>query len=250
MRNSVHDSVHTSLHTLVHMTGGGVALAIPRLVLASGNAGKLREFKRLLAPLGIEVIAQSELGIPEADEPYSTFVENALAKARNACARAKLPALADDSGVCVRALGGAPGVHSAYYAGAAKDDARNNAKLIATLSGIVDRRAHYACVLTLLRHEHDPEPIVAQGTWHGTIIDEPRGTGGFGYDPHFLDAETGLTGAELTLERKNELSHHGKAIRALIARLASEGDSPSAPLATTAAADVAPSKARSAADDR
>jgi XTP/dITP diphosphohydrolase len=195
------------------------ALGIPRLVLASGNAGKLREFHRLLAPLGIEVIAQSELGIPEADEPYSTFVENALAKARNACARTKLPALADDSGICVRALGGAPGVHSAYYAGAAKDDSRNNAKLIAALAGIADRRAHYACVLTLLRHEHDPEPIVAEGAWHGTIIDEPRGRGGFGYDPHFLDAETGMTGAELPLERKNELSHRGKAIRALIARL-------------------------------
>ena len=200
--------------------------AIPRLVLASGNAGKLREFRRLLAPLGIEVIAQSELGIPEADEPYSTFIENALAKARNACVRAKLPALADDSGVCVRALGGAPGVHSAYYAGGAKDDARNNAKLVAALAGIADRRAHYACVLTLLRHEHDPEPIIAEGTWQGTIIDEPRGTGGFGYDPHFLDSETGLTGAELSLERKNELSHRGKALRGLIARLETEAIEP------------------------
>jgi XTP/dITP diphosphohydrolase len=206
------------------MAGGGGALGIPRLVLASGNAGKLREFRRLLAPLGIEVTPQSDLGIPEADEPYSTFVENALAKARNACARSGLPALADDSGVCVRALGGAPGVHSAYYAGATKDDARNNAKLITALTGIADRRAHYACVLTLLRHEHDPEPILAEGAWHGTIIDEPRGTGGFGYDPHFLDAETGMTGAELPLERKNELSHRGKAIRALMARLAADAD--------------------------
>ena len=202
---------------------GGAALDRPRLVLASGNAGKLLEFHRMLAPLGIAVIAQSELGIPEADEPHSTFVENALAKARNASARAKLPALADDSGICVRALGGAPGVHSAYYAGGSKDDARNNAKLIAALAGIADRRAHYACVLVLLRHEHDPEPIVAEGSWHGTVIDAPRGTGGFGYDPHFLDAETGLTGAELSLERKNELSHRGKAIRALIARLLGEG---------------------------
>ena len=204
------------------MVRGGPALGISRLVLASGNAGKLREFHRLLAPLGIDVIAQSVLGIPEADEPYSTFVENALAKARNACARANLPVLADDSGVCVRALGGAPGVHSAYYAGKAKDDAGNNAKLIAALAGVSDRRAHYACVLTLLRHEHDPEPIIAEGTWHGTIIDEPRGTGGFGYDPHFLDDETGMTGAELPLERKNELSHRGKAIRALIARLVAD----------------------------
>jgi XTP/dITP diphosphohydrolase len=217
----------------VSKNGGGVALAIPRLVLASGNAGKLREFKRLLAPLGIEVIAQSELGIPEAAEPYSTFVENALAKARNACARAKLPALADDSGVCVRSLGGAPGVHSAYYAGAAKDDARNNAKLIATLSGIVDRRAHYACVLTLLRHEHDPEPIVAEGTWHGTIIDEPRGTGGFGLRPAFSRRGDRLDGRGAHARAQERAARIvAKAIRALIARLASEADSPSAPLAT------------------
>ena len=135
-----------------------------------------------------------------------------------------MPALADDSGVCVRALGGAPGVQSARYAGEPRSDARNNAKLIAALAGIADRRAHYACVLTLLRHDADPEPIVAEGTWHGTIVDTPRGTAGFGYDPHFLDASTGLTGAELPLERKNELSHRGKAIRALIARLALEAD--------------------------
>lgn len=203
---------------------GGMVRLIPRLVLASNNAGKLREFHRLLAPLGIEVIAQSALGIAEAEEPHGTFIENALAKARHASARAKLPALADDSGVCVRALGGAPGVQSARYAGEPKSDARNNAKLIAALAGIADRRAHYACVLTLLRHDADPEPIVAEGTWHGTIVDTPRGTAGFGYDPHFVDAATGLTGAELPLERKNELSHRGKAIRALIARLALEAD--------------------------
>ena len=201
-------------------------LLIRRLVLASSNAGKLREFNRLLAPLGIEVIAQSAFGIPEADEPHATFVENALAKARHACVYAKLPALADDSGICVRALAGAPGVQSARYAGEPKSDARNNAKLIAALAGIADRRAHYACVLALLRHEADPEPIVAEGAWHGTIVDTPRGTGGFGYDPHFLDAATGLTAAELPLERKNELSHRGKAIRALIARLAIEADHP------------------------
>jgi XTP/dITP diphosphohydrolase len=192
---------------------------IPRLVLASGNAGKLREFRRLLAPLGIEVIAQAELGIPDADEPHMTFVENALAKARHASAHAKLPALADDSGVCVRALGGAPGVLSARYAGEPKSDARNNAKLIAALADVADRRAHYACVLALTRHAADPEPIIAEGVWHGTIIDAPRGSGGFGYDPHFLDSATGLTGAELPLERKNELSHRGKAMRVLIERL-------------------------------
>ena len=197
-------------------------IVLPRLVLASGNFGKLREFHRLLAPLGIDVVAQSELGIPEADEPHVTFVENALAKARHASALAQLPALADDSGVCVSALGGAPGVQSARYAGEPKSDARNNAKLVAALAGVADRRAHYACVLTLVRHDRDPEPIIAEGAWHGTVIDAPRGAGGFGYDPHFLDAATGLTAAELPLERKNELSHRGKAIRALIARLAAE----------------------------
>ena len=195
-------------------------MAIPRLILASNNEGKLREFRRLLEPLAIDVIAQSEFGIPEADEPHVTFVENALTKARHASAHAKLPALADDSGLCVRALGGAPGVQSARYAGEPKSDARNNARLIATLQGVADRRAHYACVLALVRHADDPEPILADGAWHGTIIDTPRGSGGFGYDPHFEDAATGMTGAELPLEQKNELSHRGKAMRALIAMLA------------------------------
>jgi XTP/dITP diphosphohydrolase len=193
--------------------------ALRRLVLASGNEGKLREFRRLLAPLGIDVVAQGELGIPEADEPHVTFVENALAKARHASARAQLPSLADDSGVCVAALGGAPGVQSARYAGEPKSDARNNAKLVEALRGVADRRAHYACVLVLVRHADDPEPLIAEGQWHGRIVDVPRGSGGFGYDPHFEDLATGLTGAELPLERKNELSHRGKAMRALIARL-------------------------------
>jgi XTP/dITP diphosphohydrolase len=200
-------------------------IAFPRLVLASGNAGKLREFRRLLAPFGIDVVAQSALGITEADEPHVTFVENALAKARHASSHAKLPALADDSGICVRALAGAPGVQSARYAGEPKSDARNNAKLVAALAGVADRRAHYACVLTLVRHERDPEPIIAEGAWHGTVIDAPRGAGGFGYDPHFLDAATGHTAAELPLERKNELSHRGQAMRALIARLMTEDGS-------------------------
>lgn len=192
---------------------------LSRLVLASNNEGKLREFRRLLAPLGIEVVAQGELGIAEADEPHSTFVENALAKARHASANAKLPALADDSGICVDALGGAPGVQSARYAGEPKSDARNNAKLVAALRGEGNRHAHYTCVLVLVRGADDPEPIITEGRWHGTIVDEPRGNGGFGYDPHFRDDETGLTGAELPLERKNELSHRGKAMRALIAQL-------------------------------
>ena len=191
-----------------------------RLVLASNNAGKLREFRRLLAPLAIDVVAQAELGIAEADEPHLTFVENALAKARHASAHAKLPALADDSGVCVAALAGAPGVQSARYAGEPKSDARNNEKLVAALQGVADRRAHYACLLVLVHHAGDPEPIIAEGDWHGSIVDAPRGDGGFGYDPHFLDATTGLTAAELPLAQKNELSHRGRALRALIAKLA------------------------------
>ncbi len=192
---------------------------ISRLVLASGNEGKLREFRRLLTPLGVEVIPQSVLGIPEAEEPYATFVENALAKARHASALASLPALADDSGVCVAALGGAPGVHSARYAGLPPSDARNNMKLVAALQDVADRRAHYYCVLVLVRHAADPEPLLAEGAWHGTIVDKPRGSGGFGYDPHFLDETSGLTGAELPLEQKNEVSHRGKAIRDLLAKL-------------------------------
>ena len=195
-----------------------------RLVLASSNAGKLREFRELLSPLGITVIAQQELGIADADEPHATFVENALAKARHASLQAGLPALADDSGVCVTALAGAPGVQSARYAGEPKSDARNNEKLIAALAGVADRRAHYACVLVLVRHAQDPEPVITEGRWHGTIVDAPRGGGGFGYDPHFQDLATGMTGAELPRERKNELSHRGKAMRALLAKLAEGGD--------------------------
>jgi len=194
---------------------------IPRLVLASGNAGKLREFRRLLTPLGIEVIAQADLGIEETAEPHHTFVENALAKARHASRLADLPALADDSGICVDALNGAPGVHSARFAGEPPSDARNNAKLVEMLAGVDDRRAHYYCVLALMRSGDDPEPILTDGRWDGAIIDLPRGSGGFGYDPHFLDDQTGLTGAELPLERKNELSHRGKAIRSLVSLLKS-----------------------------
>ena len=192
---------------------------MPKLVLASNNPGKLREFRRLLEPLGISVIAQSDLGIAEADEPHPTFIENALAKARHAAQHSGLPALADDSGVCVAALGGAPGVLSARYAGEPKSDARNNAKLIADLSGITARDAHYTCVLVLVRHAADPEPMIAEGYWDGVVIDAPRGTGGFGYDPHFLDPMFGMTGAELALEQKNEISHRGKAMRLLIERL-------------------------------
>jgi len=195
---------------------------IGRLVLASGNQGKLREFRRLLAPLAIDVVAQAELGIGEADEPYATFVENALAKARHASAASGLAALADDSGICVAALGGAPGVISAHYAGEPRSDARNNAKLVAALQGVADRRAHYACVLVLVRRADDPEPVIAEGRWHGRVIDTPRGDGGFGYDPHFVDAASGLTGAEMALADKNAVSHRGVAMRALIERLRAE----------------------------
>jgi XTP/dITP diphosphohydrolase len=195
---------------------------VQKLVLASNNPGKLREFRRLLEPLGIMVIAQNELGIPEAEEPHLTFIENALAKARHASQLSNLPALADDSGICVDALGSAPGVLSARYAGEPKSDARNNAKLIADLAGIARRDAHYTCVLVLVRHADDPEPMIAEGVWDGVVIDTPRGTGGFGYDPHFLDPKHGLTGAEFPLEQKNEISHRGKAMRLLIERLKSE----------------------------
>ncbi|MBK6395020.1 MAG: non-canonical purine NTP pyrophosphatase [Betaproteobacteria bacterium] len=159
------------------------------------------------------------LDIPEADEPHATFVENALAKARHASLLSSLPALADDSGICVAALGGAPGVLSARYAGEPKSDARNNAKLVAAMRGVADRRAHYACVLVLVESAEDPEPVIAEGRWHGRVIDAPRGTGGFGYDPHFEDLASGLTGAELPLERKNALSHRGKAMRELLTKL-------------------------------
>lgn len=196
--------------------------ALTRLVLASGNEGKLREFQRLLTPLHIDVVPQAELGIAETDEPHATFVENALAKARHASRLCQLPALADDSGICVAALRGAPGVQSARYAGEPRSDRRNNAKLIAALAGIADRRAHYYCMLALIRHGDDPEPILAEGRWDGTIIDAPRGRGGFGYDPHFLDAESGMTGAELPMAQKNERSHRGQALRALLARLVRE----------------------------
>ena len=195
---------------------------ITRLVLASQNAGKLREFQRLLTPIGIDVIPQSELGIAEADEPFMTFIENALAKARHASAASGLPALADDSGICVAALAGAPGVLSARYAGEPKSDVRNNVALIDALRGVTDRRAHYYCVLVLVRHAQDPQPLIAEGVWHGVVVDTPRGSGGFGYDPHFQDIDSGLTGAELPLAKKNEISHRGKAMRRLMARLRDE----------------------------
>ncbi len=190
-----------------------------QIVIASGNPGKLREIARILQPLGIEAKPQDAYGVPDCPEPHVTFVENCIVKARNAAAHTGLPALADDSGICVDALNGAPGVYSARYAGEPKSDARNNQKLIAALRGVADRRAHYYCVMVYLRHADDPQPIIAEGVWHGEIIDEPRGDGGFGYDPHFWVPEFGLTGAEMRMEDKNAVSHRGQALRALAEKL-------------------------------
>lgn len=190
-----------------------------KLVIASNNAGKLREIAEILAPLGIETIPQRALAVPEADEPFSTFVENALAKARHAASATGLPALADDSGICVDALDGGPGVHSARLAGEPKSDARNNACLLNLLAAHADRSAHYYCVMVLMRHGGDPRPVIASGEWHGEILRAPRGSGGFGYDPLFLDPASGKTGAELSPDEKNRISHRGKALAALVAAL-------------------------------
>lgn len=190
-----------------------------KIVLASNNAKKLKELSALLTPLGIQLIPQGELGVPEAEEPHHTFLENALAKARHAAQLTSLPALADDSGLCVKALGGAPGVQSARYAGEPKSDARNNEKLLAALTGVADRRAHFVSLLVLVRHGDDPQPLVAEGEWHGEIIDQYRGEGGFGYDPLFYVPAEKATAAELSAEVKNRLSHRGQAMARLLERL-------------------------------
>jgi XTP/dITP diphosphohydrolase len=192
---------------------------VKSIVLASGNPGKKAEIEQLLSPFGTRVITQVELGITEAEEPYETFFENALAKARHACFATRLPALADDSGLCVEALGGAPGVRSARYAGEPKSDQRNNEKLLAELSGHDDRRAHYVCVLVLMRGPGDTQPLVAEAEWHGEIAHAPRGRGGFGYDPYFFLKEWGKTAAELAPDEKNRISHRGQALQKLLALL-------------------------------
>ena len=190
-----------------------------RLVLASNNAGKLKEFAQLLAPIGFDLHPQGEFNVPEAEEPFGTFVENALAKARHAARLIGLPALADDSGVCVNALGGAPGVYSARFAGEPKSDARNSEKLVADLKQHADKSAYYYCVLVYVRHADDPQPVIADGMWRGEIIDTPRGSNGFGYDPHFLIPALGKTTAELEPSVKNAHSHRGQALRALVEKL-------------------------------
>ena len=201
-----------------------------RLVLASDNAGKLAELQALLEPLQIEVLPQRLLGVVGAVEPHSTFLENALAKARHAAQASGLPALADDSGLCCVALNDSPGVRSARFAGDGAGDAQNNAQLVARLAGIEDRRAHYVCLLVAMRSPQDPEPIVAEGRWFGRIVTEPRGTNGFGYDPYFWVDELGATAAELAPQQKNSLSHRAQAMRHLSSTLAARwswGPSPS-----------------------
>lgn len=184
-----------------------------RIVLASDNPGKLRELRALFA--GVELIPQGELGIEGAEETAVTFVENALLKARHAAQMSGLPAMADDSGLVVHALGGAPGVYSARYAGEPKSDAANNAKLMQALRGIKDRSAHFHCTLVFLRSADDPDPTIVSRTWHGRIVDEPRGSNGFGYDPHFFVESRGSTAAELDAATKNAISHRGQTCRAL-----------------------------------
>lgn len=191
--------------------------SITRIVLASGNAGKLAEFNRLFAGEGIEFIAQGELGVGDIEETGLSFVENALLKARHASRVTGLPALADDSGLCVDALGGAPGLYSARYAGEPGDSARNIDKLLQALDGLPaeQRSARFHCTLVLLRHADDPSPLIAQGDWPGRILDRPRGSGGFGYDPVFMDDAQGITAAEMEPSAKNACSHRGRALREL-----------------------------------
>ncbi|KAF1694301.1 RdgB/HAM1 family non-canonical purine NTP pyrophosphatase [Pseudoxanthomonas koreensis] len=192
-----------------------------RLVLASGNAGKLAELRALLADTGAQLLPQSDLGVADVEETGLSFVENALLKARHAARATGLPALADDSGLCVDALGGAPGLHSARYAGGHGDSAANITRLLGELEGLNPqwRTAHFYAVIVLLRHAEDPQPLVAEGVWPGLILDAPRGSGGFGYDPVFLDTTHGLSAAELEPALKNRISHRGRALAQLRERL-------------------------------
>lgn len=191
------------------------------LVLASGNSGKLREFQQLLADCGYDVKSQGEFGLDSAEETGLTFVENALLKARHASAQTGLPALADDSGIAVDALGGRPGIYSARYAGPDATDADNNAKLLNELQGLpeAERGAAYHCVLVLVRHAEDPTPLIAQGEWRGHIRTEPAGDGGFGYDPLFQVPSLGCSAAQLSKEEKARISHRAIATRALLEAL-------------------------------
>lgn len=189
------------------------------IVLASGNPGKKAEIEALLEPFGTRVVTQIELGVSEADEPHGSFLENALAKARHVSFATRLPVLADDSGLCVDALGGAPGVQSARYAGEPRSDTRNNEKLLFEMKEKDNRSAHYECVLVLMRGPGDLHPLIAQAEWHGEIARTPRGSGGFGYDPYFYLQELGKTAAELDPAEKNRVSHRGQALQKLLALL-------------------------------
>jgi XTP/dITP diphosphohydrolase len=195
-----------------------------KLVLASNNAGKVKEFQALLAPLNFQVIPQGELGIPSAEEPHHTFIENALAKARHASTASGLPALADDSGICAHALNGKPGVLSARYAGEPANDAANNEKLILDLSQAVDHGAHYVCALVFVNSAIDPEPLIVQTRWYGQIVAQAKGSNGFGYDPHFFLPDLGMTAAQLEPAQKNLISHRGQALRELISQLQSRSN--------------------------
>ena len=190
-----------------------------KLVLASNNAGKVKEFQALLAPFHFEVIPQGVLGIPPAEEPYDTFIENALAKARHASSASGLPALADDSGICAHALHNRPGVHSARYSGEHANDAANNQKLISELSNQSDRSAHYVCALALVNSADDANPLLVETSWHGVIVNEAVGNNGFGYDSHFFLPDLNLTAAQLDPTQKNLISHRGQALRELISQL-------------------------------
>lgn len=199
------------------------AINLQKIVIASGNHGKLKEIQHVLKATSIEVLPQSHFNVTEAEEPYCTFIENALTKARHASLQTGLPALADDSGICVDALQGLPGVHSARYACELptdkKSDAANNAKLLSALQDQTNRKAHYYCVMVLVKYATDPQPIIAEGMWHGEILTTPRGTDGFGYDPLFLDVSSGKTVAELAIDAKNKISHRGQALQQLLLKI-------------------------------
>jgi len=199
-----------------------MSLIAKKIVLASSNLGKLAEFNALFGPLGIELISQQALGIAPAPEPFFTFVENALTKARQASSISGLPSLADDSGICVEALDGAPGIHSARFAGPDSTDTQNNEHLLDLMKNHTNKRARYVCALVFIRHTNDPEPIIASGTWNGEIIDSPRGANGFGYDPFFFLPDLGQTAAELSPALKNKISHRALAMQELMLKISHE----------------------------
>ncbi len=205
-------------------------MLFPEIVLASNNPGKLKELNAFLNLYQTQVIPQGQLGIPECEEPYHTFIENALAKARHASRLSGKPALADDSGICATALNGAPGVHSARFAGEPKSDLRNNEKLGDLLRNESNKEVWYTCSLVLVRNADDPFPIIADGIWQGLWVDEPQGENGFGYDPHFFIPEYKITAAQVQPSLKNRISHRGRAMMQLMHRLDELHDRASLPV--------------------